>query len=324
MTRGMVLGKFMPPHAGHVYLCEFARRWADELTIVVGTLAREPIPGALRHAWMRELFPSCRVVHLTDELPQHPHEHPDFWSLWRTSLTRALGAPVDVVFASEEYGPRLAAELGARFVPVDPARVAVPISGTRVRQDALAEWEHLPRCVRPHFAKRVSVIGPESTGKTTLARDLAKALGTAWVPEYARTWLEARGGALEGLDWLDLVRGQIASEEALARDCHRVLVCDTDPLATTVWAQVLAGACPEEVRRAALDRSYDLTLLTAPDVPWVGDAVRYLPHGGQDFFDRCEAALRAAGRRYVVLRGDWETRSRVALDAVRSLLAPHT
>lgn len=78
MTHGMVLGKFMPPHAGHVYLCEFARRWVDELTIVVGSTAAEPIPGAQRVAWMRELFPFDRVVHLANENPQRPWEHPDF------------------------------------------------------------------------------------------------------------------------------------------------------------------------------------------------------------------------------------------------------
>ena len=321
MTRGMVLGKFLPPHAGHVYLCEFARRWVDELTIVVGTLAREPIPGELRASWMREMFPSCRVVHLNEELPQYPHEHPEFWSLWRASLTRALGGATDFVFASEDYGLRLAHELGARFVPVDPSRVAVPISGTRVREDAFAAWEHLPRCVRPYFAKRVSVLGPESTGKTTLARSLAASLGTAWVPEYARTWLEARGGDLEGLDWMDLVRGQIASEEALARECRCVLVCDTDPFVTTVWAEVLGGGCSAEVRQAALGRKYDLTLLTAPDVPWVADPVRYLPDGGHAFFARCEAALVAAGRPYVVVQGDWDSRTARALLAVRDLLA---
>ena len=82
MTHGMVLGKFMPPHRGHIYLCEFARSWSDTLTIVVGSLPDEPIAGALRFEWMRELFPSCRVVHLTDSNPQYPHDHPDFWAIW--------------------------------------------------------------------------------------------------------------------------------------------------------------------------------------------------------------------------------------------------
>jgi NadR type nicotinamide-nucleotide adenylyltransferase len=167
----------------------------------------------------------------------------------------------------------------------------------------------------------VSIVGPESTGKTTLARTLAAWFDTTWVPEWARTVLERRGGSLEGLDWAELVRGQVASEEALARNANRVLVCDTDPLATTVWADTLLGTCPEELRTVALGRRYDLTILTDAGVPWVRDDVRYLPEGGAAFFARTEDALRRAGRRYVVVRGTWEERTRAAIEAVGALLA---
>lgn len=319
MTRGLVLGKFMPPHAGHVYLCEFARRWVDDLTIVVGTLESEPIPGALRFAWMRELFPFDRVVHLTDQNPQDPSEHPDFWSIWRASLERVLPAKPDVLFASEAYGEKLAEVLGARFIAVDSVRSIVPVSGTAIRANPRQHWEHLPRCVRPHFVRRVSIVGPESTGKTTLARRLAERFATVWVPEWARTVLERRRGSLEGLDWTDLVRGQIASEEALARDANRVLICDTDPIVTPLWADALLGACPDDVRVAARGRRYDLTLLCDADVPWVGDEVRYLPKGGAAFFARCEEALRREGRARVVLRGEWAAREAVAVDVVEPL-----
>ena len=320
MTRGMVLGKFLPPHAGHVYLGEFARRWVDDLTIVVGTLAREPIAGAQRVAWMHELFPFDRVVHLADENPQDPSEHPEFWSIWKASLLRVLSAPPDVVFASEAYGEKLADVLGARFVAVDPARSIVPVSGTAIRADPLRHWAYLPRCVRPHFVKRVSIIGPESTGKTTLARSLAARFETRSVPEWARTLIEQRG-TLEGVDWIDFVRGQIASEEAIARDANQVLICDTDPVVTPLWAEALLGACPAELRAAAGGRPYDLTLLTYPDVPWVRDDVRYLPGAGEAFFARCEDELRRAGRRYEILRGSWEEREASALRLVRSLIA---
>lgn len=87
---------------------------------------------------------------------------------------------------------------------------------------------------------------------------------------------ELNGGSLIGLEWAEIVRGQIASEEALARDADRVLICDTDPLATTVWAEFLAGGCPQELRDLAR-RPYDLTLLTTPDVPWDADDGRCVP-----------------------------------------------
>ena len=319
MTNGMLLGKFLPPHLGHVYLGEFAGRFVDRLTIIVCSLRREPIPGGLRFRWMRELFPFDNVVHLADELPQEPAENPAFWNLWRSALLRVLPGRPDYVFASERYGWRLAEELGAAFVPVDAARSAVPVSGTAVRTDPAANWEYIPRCVRPYFVKRVCVFGPESTGKTTLARRLAKYLVTAWVPEYARTLLEAKGGEVRADDMERIARGQAASEDALARNANRVLIADTDPLATLIWSDVLFGTVPPAVRELADTRAADLYLLTDADAPWVADPVRYLPNGGRTFFDRCRAELEARGRRYIVIGGAWEERYRAGVAAVEGL-----
>ena len=299
MTRGLVLGKFLPPHAGHVYLIETARRQCDDLSIVVGTLAREPIAGALRALWMRALFPDLRVLHLTDDNPQEPSEHPRFWEIWRDSLLAILPAPPDVVFTSDAYGARLADVLGARWVPIDPARATVPVSGTAIRAAPLAHWRYLPHPVRAHYARRISVFGPESTGKSTLAVELAARLGTVCVPEYARAYLEARAVAAPTRADLDAIAaGQAAAEDAFVPDCNGTLICDTDPLLTAVWSATLFGEpLPLPPRR------YDLTLLCDVDLPWVADRVRYLPDDRRGFFDRCVTALRAADRRYVVIRG---------------------
>jgi NadR type nicotinamide-nucleotide adenylyltransferase len=321
MTTGMLLGKFLPPHLGHVYLAEFAGRYVDQLTVVVCSLRREPIPGELRYRWMRELFPFDNVVHLTEELPQEPAEHPDFWALWTASLQRILPCRPDCIFASEEYGGKLAEVLGGRFVPVDRGRSAVPVSGTAIRNDPMANWDYLPRCVRPHFVRRVCVFGPESTGKTTLARRLAEHFGTVYVPEYARTLLEAQAGRLAAADLPRIARGQVASEDALARNARRVLVCDTDVLTTALWSETLFGSCDAWVREQAENHTYDLYLLLDVGVPWVGDVVRYLPDDRHGFFERCRSALEARGRKYVHVRGNWDERFAQACRAVEEVVS---
>ena len=320
MTRGLVLGKFLPPHAGHLYLLEFAKNFSTELTVVVGSLEREPIAGALRMQWMRELCPGARVVHLTDENPQSPEEHPEFWAIWRASLARLLPEPPDVVFASESYGERLAHELEARFVVVDPARSALNVSGSAVRARPLAHFSHLPPCVRAHYALRVSIFGPESTGKSTLAAQLARHYDTQWVPEYARAFLEHRRGDVREQDMALIARGQAAAEDALARAANRILFCDTDPLATQLWSQALFGTAPDDVCAPARGRSYDLTLLLDAGVPWVADSVRYLPEGGARFLDACSRTLEQAGRNVVTLRGSFSERFSAARAAVDALL----
>ncbi len=318
---GVVLGKFLPPHLGHVHLVDFARHYVDDLTVLVGTLAREPIPGILRYQWMRELFPTTRVVHLSDENPQHPHEHPDFWDIWRDSMLSRLERPPDYLFASEDYGDKLAQVLGATYVPVDKARAMVPVSGTAVRRDPWGQWSYLPEPVRAHFVGRVCVFGPESTGKSTLTARLAEHYKTVGVPEYARTVLEARQGPVTAVDIERIARGQQASEDALARRANRLLFCDTDLLTTTLWSEALIGDCPEWIAHEAAQRRYDLTLLLDVDVPYTPDPIRYLPDARASFFARCERALLGAKRPYVILRGGFDARFEAAIAAVDDMIA---
>jgi HTH-type transcriptional repressor of NAD biosynthesis genes len=323
-TSGMILGKFMPPHRGHQYLADFARQCVERLTILVCSIQREPIPGHLRFAWMRAQFPDCNVVHVAEEVPQEPSEHPDFWNIWREVIRRAMpmGFP-DLVFASEPYGWKLAEILGAEFVPVDFARELVSVSGTAIRQDPMGQWDFLIPAARPYFLRRVCVFGPESTGKSTLARDLARHYQTAYAAEYARPFLDPKGGQCDREDIPRIARGQIASEEALALQARRVLFCDTDPLTTTIWSEVLFGDCPAWIQAEAERRSYDLYLLMDVDVPWVDDSQRYFPDDlrRRDFFERCRRTLEERGRPFVVIRGSWDERFAMACRAVDELLA---
>jgi len=143
------------------------------------------------------------------------------------------------------------------------------------------------------------------------------------VPEYARTLLEAYPADEHPIDLATIeriARGQIASEDALARSAHRILFCDTDILATTIWSDVLVGSCPTWLAREASRRRYDLTLLTDIDIPWVADPVRFRPDDRASFFERCECALRGAGRAYVRISGSREARLHAAQQAVDTLL----
>ncbi len=324
MTRsyrtGMLLGKFLPPHLGHVYLADFARRFVDDLTIVVGSLSSEPIPGKLRFAWMQSLFPHVRVVHLDEELPQEPAEHPDFWNIWRNALTAILPHSPDVVFASESYGHKLAEVLGARFIPVDPGRHIRSVSGTAVRGNPFEFWDLIPPPVRAWYVRRVCIFGPESTGKSTLTRNLAAHFETLAIPEYARTLLESKGGHLDEADLPDIARGQIASEDSLAPSANKILFADTDALSTTIWSDFLYHRTDPWLQTEAERRDYDLYLLTDADVPWVRDSVRYLPDDRTNFFRKCEEALQARGRRYIKVSGSWDQRFETAVRACSELM----
>ncbi len=317
MTHGFLLGKFMPPHNGHVLLCEFAAAYVDTLTILVCSLPDDPIPGALRHRWMNELFPRARVVHLDRaNVPQAPEDHAEFWNIWRNIVREFDGQPIDHVFASESYGHRLAQEVDARFVPFDIARSAAPVSGTAVRADPFSNWRYLPPPVRAHFAKRVCVFGPESSGKTTLANDLAKALDTICVPEYGRIYTENFGVDCNAGDLRRIAEGHIAATQALLKHANKLLICDTDPVLTALWSQMLLGR-----RDPALDGfadHADLYLLTDIDMPWVDDGTRYFSDTmrRKKFFDLCRAELERRQLPYVLVSGSPPQRLQAGLAAI--------
>ncbi len=316
---GMILGKFMPVHKGHQYLIDFAKARVEQLTVIVGTLESEPIPGLLRYEWVKELYPDVNVQHCTDENPQYPHEHPDFWKLWVKSIRKFLPIGPDLVFTSEDYGDELARHLGAEHIPCDLSRSRVPISATEIRENPYENWRFIPEPVRPYFVKRVVIYGPESTGKTTLAEKLAARYQTVWVPEFARGFLEGKGAWVELSDIPKIANGQIASEDALARDANRLLICDTDLITTTIYSQHYFGKCPKEVEEKADEREYDLYLLLDIDVPFVEDWQRPDAHSRQYFLERFKAELDLRKRNYVLISGSYDERFERAIKAIDAL-----
>ncbi len=318
----MILGKFLPVHRGHQHLIDSARNRVDHLTVIVCSLESEPIAGHLRYEWMKELYPDLNVVHCADENPDQPEDHPQFWEIWLASIRRFIPTGPDYVFTSEQYGDELASRLGARHILVDLERSAVPVSATMIRERPFDNWRFIPECVRPYFAKRVAIVGPESTGKTTLALKLAEHFQTAFVPEFARDYLDEKYGesALERITLDDIeaiARGQITTEDAMARKCNRILVCDTELITTTLWSEHFFGVCPHWIEGAASEREYDLYLLTDPSAPWVADSQRTGDYLRKDFFDKIRRAL--AGRRYEIISGSYEERFEKAIRAVGTL-----
>jgi HTH-type transcriptional repressor of NAD biosynthesis genes len=316
VTRGFLLGKFMPPHGGHQLLCETARALVDELTILVCWLPDDPVAGPLRLGWMRELFPDCRVVGHGAIVPQTPEEHPDFWQIWHDLVVTAHPESIDTVFASEDYGARLAREVGAQFVPIDPARDGAAISGTAIRADPWRHWGHLPPPVRGHYARTICLHGPESTGKSTLARQLAAHFETDFVPEYGRTWCAVRGNDLVRDDLHMIARTQEAMATSLRRRCNRRLIMDTDPLMTSVWSEMLLNE--RDPWFARWDNPADLYLLLDTDLPLIDDGSRMFGRTNMRgrFFDLCRRELEQRGARWSMVSGTGEARLENALIAI--------
>ena len=309
---GLVLGKFLPPHAGHHELVDFALERCERVTVLVLGATAEPIPLALRREWMRERHPGARVVAGWDELPidfDDPHVH----DLHIALMERLLNEPIDAVFTGEPYGDLLAERWGVEHVCRPRGGV---ISGTAVRADPAAWWPALTPGVRAYLCRRVVITGAESTGTTTLARALAERLGTVWVPEVGRAVSEARGlpYVWSDADFEMIARRQQLDEDRAARVSGPVLVCDTDALATCIWQERYMGRSTGPVEAIAAARGYALSVLTSDDIPFVQDGLRDGEHLRGWMTQRFRERLRDP---WIEVRGSVAERVEQVLSALR-------
>jgi NadR type nicotinamide-nucleotide adenylyltransferase len=182
----------------------------------------------------------------------------------------------------------------------------------------------------PDVPLRVVLIGPESTGKTQLASDLAVHYDVPWSPEYAREYVEGRKGAVEYSDVEAIGRGQKAVEDEARGRASRLVrplvVLDTDLVSTAVYSRHYYGDCPEWIEREAGERLADLYLLLHVDVGWVADgSQRAQPERRGELFDRFRSALEELDAQVCEIRGVWPERQQHAIECVDRLVSrtPH-
>jgi HTH-type transcriptional regulator, transcriptional repressor of NAD biosynthesis genes len=267
---GLVIGKFLPFHNGHKRLIEHAAARCDTLTVAVFSRDCEPIPGEMRAGWIRKELPSVRVVHRVANYPDPWDE--ESWHYWVAQcLDCAPGT--NVLFTGEAYGNELARRMGISHECVD--RTLDPISGTAIRSDPISFWKHVPKSVRPYLARKVAIVGAESSGKTTLAGALAEHYETAWVPEFGREYCEVNDiHSLTPDDLLAIAIGQCELEDRMAAECSGLLICDTDLMVTRAWCMHLCEEVHPGIAELERSRSYDLHLVTNDKVGWVNDGTR--------------------------------------------------
>lgn len=172
---------------------------------------------------------------------------------------------------------------------------------------------------------RIALFGPESTGKTTLSKQLAHHYETVWVREYARKYLQEKWNnerkTCELEDILPIAYGQMALENKWVKRADKVLICDTDLLETMVYSeQFYNGIADEKLRKAAINNTYDLYLLTYIDTPWEADDLRDRPHQRLEMFKAFEKALIDFNKPYLLLKGNKQERLDKAITAIDKLI----
>jgi len=168
--------------------------------------------------------------------------------------------------------------------------------------------------------KKIAIVGPESTGKSTLTKLLAKHYNTLWVAEFARYYCAALTAPCTMQDEINMFHGQVALEESVIAMAEKDFIfCDTTFLTVKIWSDEMLGETPQIVLDALKEKTYDLYLLLDIDLPWQEDPLRDFPHMREHFMSIWHKELKDLGANYVVIRGI-ETRLQNAIKTIDTFL----
>ncbi len=320
MSRGLVIGKFMPLHNGHVALINFAAGQCDELIVSMSYTPSDPIAAAIRLRWLKETFqgnPKLTIQKIEDNFDQPELPLTERTAIWASVIKKHYG-PIDIVFSSEDYGEPFAHQLGASHVSFDSERKLIPISATQIRQHPLRNWEYIPATVRPYFVKKICFYGPESTGKSTLAQKMAAHYHTHFVPEVAREMITSNDFTVNDI----LKIGQAQTERVLAKQAtaNKLLFCDTDLITTQIYSHYYLGVVPPALIEWETIVKYDLYFLFDIDVPWVSDGLRDLGHKREEMFSLFKTELEKRNIPYVLVHGSYALREELVIGQLDKLL----
>jgi HTH-type transcriptional repressor of NAD biosynthesis genes len=312
MKNGLVLGKFMPLHNGHLALFDFAARQCDRLFILLCHTGTEPIAGSIREEWLKDeatKIPGAVIISYgydENELPNTSVSSREISLQWSRVIKNILPG-IDIIFSSEIYGDYLAEFMDIRHISFDIKRKTVPISASAILANPLLHWDLIAAAARPYFLKKVVLLGTESTGKSTLAKKFAAYFNTGYVPEMAREILE------KTLDCKPEHLIQIAelhAKEILkkTKNTNRLLFIDTDIHITRSYSKYLFNEIldvPGWIEQAS---KADLYLFLEPDCEFVQDGTRLPGEERNKLSLFHKEQLKESGIAYFSIQGNWDER----------------
>ncbi len=307
IKHGLILMTGLPPTRGHEYLIDFASHHLHnfnrlgQLFVILCSRDREPLAGVDRVDALVEAFNhnvrgrmlgtgNVQILHLHGDVPQEPSEDANFWTIWRDLIferindwAQRVGKPnfdasSGFVYASDHYGKDLASAIGYEFVPCNTYREVVPISATRIRHDPIRFFDQIMPEFQSNLRRVITIFGPESTGKTTMAKLLSTNLNGYFVPEWAREYMEVMklGTITDDLMW-QVCWGQAAAEAAVRDKRDKPFIFqDTDLLSTIGYYRIWGHSPPDWILRKFEHGGHraDLYVLMNDQIPFTPDPLR--------------------------------------------------
>ena len=320
MKRGLVIGKFMPIHNGHIALINFAASQCDELIISMSFTPADRIDPVVRFEWIREIFkdqPKIKPAIIADDFDNETLPLNNRTNIWAIRM-REVYPKIDILFSSEFYGEPFAANLDAKHILFDEPRKFIPVSATLIRANPFQYWGFIPKVVRPYFVKKICFYGPESTGKSTMAEKMAMHYQTTFVPEVAREFINSNDIKIDHIIKIGVAQTERVKEKT--KVANKIIFCDTDLITTKIYSRYYLNEIPDILNDLENEIRYDLYFLLDIDVEWVADHLRDFGDRRLEMFNLFKDELEKRGINYIQICGNYAEREEKIKKIIDSIL----
>lgn len=329
---GMYGGSFDPIHMGHVNTIIRAASICKELHIILSySKTRDNINYKQRHQWLVQLTKDIEniVIHNIEDKADSKSEYN--WEDGANNIKDAIGKHIDAVFCGDDYkGKNIFEQLYPDSTIVYTERNIIPISSTQIRTNPMTYWNYIPNIVKPYYTKKILIIGGESTGKSTLTRNLALAFNTNYVEEVGRE-VSSRAKSEDLMldtDFYEIIIRHKALEYEKMQSANKVLFIDTDCLTTLFYSKFLCtnksitGNYDMLASSMANFNQYEVILFLDTDVEFVQDGTRNdsIAADRELYSNRLKREFDSRGIKYEVIKGNYLDRFNKAYNIVREIL----
>ncbi len=321
-TVGLFIGKFAPLHLGHQLVIETALKEMDQVIVVIYDSPQvTSIPLNVRAKWIRSLYPKTVVIEGWDGPPDVGNT-PEICEKQEKYILGILGGTkITHFYSSEFYGDHMSRALGAKNRIVDDTRKHFQISATEIRNDAYTNRNYVSPVVYKDLIINIVFLGAPSTGKTTIAQQLAKIFNTSWMPEYGREYWDRHqvNRRLSVDQLLEIAEGHIEHEDTLLLQSNKLLFTDTNAITTLMFSLSYHGNAHDKLRHLAsiAEKRYDLFFLCDTDIPYDDTWDRSGDTDRITFQKQIIADLKIRRIPYFTLKGNLEKR----IHSVKSILS---
>lgn len=322
MKTGLVFGKFMPLHTGHLSLIEFALNNCNNLHVILCYTQQEEICGPVRELWLKQALEKYKNITLVsfrydqEELPNSSVSSREISKIWGRAFKK-LVPHADILFTSETYGDYLSEYMKIEHMSFDKQRLENLVSANAIRNDPFHYWDFIADEAKPFFVKKVAIVGTESTGKSILTEKLADYFKTVFVPEAGREIVgKTDQCTIEQLYQISELHAQKIEKKIL--EANKLLFLDTDLNITKSYSLFLFELELNVAQWIEEANKCDLHLFLETDAEYIQDGTRLSGEQRDNLSLYHKRILEKNGIEYISIRGTWDNRFHIACNIINT------